>query len=96
MSDCGVYGMGKSCGRLVVAHDAAKVSAGQHFASAFIIMQEIAPIHFGQVMERSWVNYGPTTDRLSGGRDDFFLPALHTLLAVSVCLNICDVLLIIK
>jgi len=74
--------MGKTCGRLVDRQDA--VSAGQHFAS---VLKETA-VYIGQVMDRSWVNYYGPTNRLLGGRGDFFLPALRTLVAVSVCLDI--------
>jgi hypothetical protein len=67
-----VYSMGKNCGRLVVTCNTANISAGHHFASAFNTMNEIAPVYFGQIMDRSWVYYEPTMDRLLIGGD--FLP----------------------
>ena len=78
MSDHGVYGMGKNCGQLVVTCNTANISAGHHFASALITMNEIAPVYFGQIMDRSWVYYELTTDRLLIGGDSLpppsFLP----------------------
>ena len=88
MSDHRVYGMGKSCSWLVVACNTAKVSVGQNFASIFITMKEMAPVYLGQVMNRSWVKYGMAMDGLLEGRGDFFLPPFHTLVAVSICLDI--------